>query len=356
MKKLLQKIELKMKTVINKIVTVDRKTYHLNQVKNVFYFTSKPKILLLRQDRIGDLLISTSFIRILRNNNPNAQIDILLGKKNISAKKCIQKYVNKIFLLESNSIKYLRTLWHLNKEKYDLIIDLFDNSSTTSATIIKYANPVFALGIDKFNARIYDYTVPMLDRFNSSIVERTCNLLIAFGIEPKEQDLNLEYPVNYEQKNNTKFRVGINLAGSNERRFWGKDNNEKLIKYLFEKYENVELRLFYTSQYEKIANDFSQKFPNLLIGLCNNFDDFADEVSKCSFIISPDTSIAQLASAFKISSLIMYIFSENASHTHSPWYPYNSHFKAITTNKPTLQSIPFSEVVSTVDEILKEII
>ena len=396
---MLKKIELKIKTVINKIITVDRKTYPLSQVKNAFYFEKNPKILLLRHDRIGDLLTSTSFVRILKQNNPTAKIDILLSKKNISAKNCIQKYVNKIWILENNFIKYLLLLWKLNRKKYDLIIDLFDSHSTTSSIIIKFSNPVFALGIEKSNSKIYDYTVPMLDRFNSNIVERVCNLLIAFGIEPQKQDLSLEYPVNNDNNfschcgldpqspckyskdaingvstkrdcgskpamtgtpvNNTKFRIGINLAGANEARFWGKENNEKLLKHLFERYKNFEIRLFYTSQYSEIAKDFSQMFnensyPNLITGICNSFDEFANEVSKCNFIISPDTSIVHLASAFKIPSLFLYLFNPNS--THSPWFPYNSQYKAITTNSASLQSISFSEVVRTVDEMLENLI
>jgi ADP-heptose:LPS heptosyltransferase len=45
-----------------------------------FAFTNnekKKKVLILRQDRIGDLIISSAFLKILRKNLPDTQIDII---------------------------------------------------------------------------------------------------------------------------------------------------------------------------------------------------------------------------------------------------------------------------------------
>src|SRR5436190_24136822 len=44
----------------------------------------KPKILLLRQDRLGDAIISTPLIVALREKFPNAELMMLLGTNNES--------------------------------------------------------------------------------------------------------------------------------------------------------------------------------------------------------------------------------------------------------------------------------
>lgn len=109
-------------------------------------------------------------------------------------------------------------LWKLRCQKYDIIVDMFDIASTTSGIIIRAANPLFALGLEKENSFIYDYTVPMLDRFQTNIVERICNLLMAFGVDPKAQDLRLEYPASRVRADRP-VRFGINLAGAQASRF-----------------------------------------------------------------------------------------------------------------------------------------
>ncbi|MDR0927701.1 MAG: hypothetical protein LBO69_08055 [Ignavibacteria bacterium] len=343
--KLLKKVELAIKKVVNKLVTQNRLTYPLTRIENAFYFDTKPRILLLRQDRIGDLLISTSFVRILRKHLPDAEIDILLSSRNVTAKKCIERYVSNIYVLEKSIGKYIALLRKLNRRKYDLIIDLFDATSTTSAIIIKYANPIFALGIDKKNSQIYDYTVPMLNRFNSNIVERLCNLLIAFGINPSEQNLELEYPVQTTKRNQ---RIGINLSGVTKSRYW---NAFDAIEYLYKHYPNYEIRLFYTQQYMDVSENYANKFPKLITGLCKDFDTFANEVVTCSYIITPDTSIVHLCSAFKIPVVVMYLTSPNMQH--SPWYPYHLEYRAITTADETLEHINLEDIVRQVNEIIK---
>jgi ADP-heptose:LPS heptosyltransferase len=347
---ILKKIEIKAKKIISKLIYVDRKTYKLSEIRDVFYFDNTPKILLLRHDRIGDVIVSTSFIRILRNKYPNAVIDILLSYKNISAKKSIEKYINNIWILEKAIPKYFSLLRKLNRNKYDLIIDLFDNTSTTSSIIIKYANPTFALGIEKNNAHCYDYTVPMLDKRNSHIIERICNLLIAFGINPITKNLELEYPTDAPPKLD-KIRIGINIAGGAKERFWGLVNNDKLINYLYSRFPNCEIRIFYTSLYTYVVDELRNKYPTITTGILKTFDDFANEVAKCKLIITPDTSIVHLASAIKIPIVVLYLFGIN----YISWYPYHTKYRAIETRSDNLTNILPEIVFNSIEELMKDI-
>ena len=60
-------------------------------------FSNLNKILLLRQDRIGDVIVSIPFLKILRETLPNTEIHILLGKKNINAEIFINKFCDKFW-------------------------------------------------------------------------------------------------------------------------------------------------------------------------------------------------------------------------------------------------------------------
>ncbi len=352
--KILKRIEQESKKIINKIIFENRKTYHLNSINNVFLLPQERKILLLRHDKIGDLIISTSFIRILRKYNPKARIDILLSKSNISAQTCVKKYVDNIWIYEKKIINILNLIKSLRRNKYDIIIDLFDNPSTTSALLIKYIAPIFAIGIDKKNSHIYDYTVPMLDRFSSHIVERTANLLLAFGVNPQEENLHLEYDLLQNPMNkNSKFRFGINLAGGGRSRFWGRENNSNLIKFIELNYYDSEIQLFFTADYQQDADFLKANHPQIITKICENFDQFVAETSTCNLIISPDTSIVHLASAFSIPAVILYIY--NADTTHAPWYPYKSKYIAVETSAPNISAIPLEDVANAVSKLYSDI-
>lgn len=361
--KFLKQIELKIKKILNYFVISERKTQKCNEVKNIFIANKEInlhniKILILRQDRIGDLIVSTPFIRILREHFPTANIDILLSKYNFCAKNCIKNYINKYWCYNKNIFNSIRLLNNLKKEKYDLVIDAFETVSTTSSFIIKYINPKLALGIDKSNYMIYDYIVPMLDRFNTNIVERTATLLYPFGINPQNEDLYIEYNndkinknINNKSIDNKKdiFKFCINLSGSSPNRFWGVENNIKLIKFIKEKYTNIEIRIFSTSEYKEVTNNLKQKFNDIIIVQCSTFDDFAFEVSKCNFIISPDTSIVHLASAYKIPIVVLYI--KQANTQHQPWYPYKVNFIPIETIENSIRNIKTTQVFDAIQKL-----
>ena len=367
--KLLKHLELSLKKIINKFIFSERRAIKCTSYKNILLETefikntfhidniNSIKILLLRQDRIGDLLISTPFIKYLYQNMPNSQIDILLGRANMGAKSCIAQYAAKIWCYDkkiSNSINLIR---QLRKEKYDIIIDTLEAVSTTSAFIIKYVNPKIAIGLDKEKSGIYDYIVPLLDRFNTNITERTANLLMPFGLNINKLDLSLDY--NNDEfakrksliKDCSKFRFGVNLAGSSESRFWGIENNIKLIEFIKQKYKEAEIRVFATDKYDEVLSKLKDKFNDIITDKCSSFDEFAFEVSLCDFIISPDTSIVHLASAYKIPSVILYIRKNDMKH--QPWYPYKVNFISIETSEDSIRNIKVEDVSNAVEQLYK---
>jgi len=55
-------------------------------------------------------------------------------------------------------------LRNLRKRKIDILIDLIDNTSSTSSILISAITPKFSIGIEKDNSASYDATVPLVDR------------------------------------------------------------------------------------------------------------------------------------------------------------------------------------------------
>ncbi len=286
------------------------------------------RILVLRQDRIGDLLVSVPFFKILKERLPHSSIEILLGFRNFSAKVCVAQYVDKVLVLPRNIFKSTIFIFKLRKRNYDLIIDLFDNSSFTSSLLINFLKPKFSLGFDKENRNVYTYVVTLPNKMQIHIVDRICNLLIPFGVNPFKIEKKLEYPIVKSNKLplKTKPRVGIVIAGSTKSKYWGVKKIASLIEMLNDKFE-FEIVLFGTKKYLAEISLLG-KFQNTLIApFTSDFDEFASMIASCDYLVSPDTSVVHLASAFQIPIVVFYTFVDN--QFGMPWLPYKTKFREI---------------------------
>ncbi len=351
---ILKRLEIALRQKIIKFLSYNSKTgserIHIEQAGDYFDFRDNCKILLLRQDRIGDVIISSPVIRILCSKFPNAQIDILLGNKNFGARHGIGKYIDNVFLYDRNILKSLLLIRKLRRQNYDLIIDLFDNASATSSLFIKLVKSRYKLGIFKENEYVYSHTVAKPDKQKHHIVERTAALLMAFGIDPSEQNLSLDYEFSKQEIAAAKekmqpggFLVGVNLAGSVRRRFWGVDNNIALIKMISDYIPDGDIRVFATEDYGKELEVICSETNSTPSPAADSFHEYAAFLSQCNIIISTDTAAVHVASARHIPCVGLYELSGRLT-TGVAWGPYNSPGEIVISPTSDLSDLPPEEV------------
>lgn len=334
-------------------------TLKIKEPIHAFAPYEKLKILLLRQDRIGDVLISSPFVELLRKNLPAARIDILLGHRNSGARRAIEKHVDNILVYDKKIIHTLSLLGNIRRTKYDVTVDLLDNASRTSSIIVKKSLSRFSLGFDKENSGIYTHVVPLPDKHRVHIVDRTARLLWAFGINPDDKIDGLFYPIEETEKQKAlaltgkkekRLRLGINLSGSDRAKFWGIDNNRNFISALLANYDDIEIFVFGTKDYENDKNEIirgskARKAPEV-----HSFHEFACLLSTCDLIMTPDTSAVHLAAAWKAPCLALYKYDPEGA-AGMPWTPYKSPYKALTTSGESIESITVESALGAFDEL-----
>lgn len=335
------------------------------------------KILLLRQDRLGDLLISTGLIRNLRELLPNVEIHILLGKRNYFAKHIIEKYIDKFYSYDKTLLSTLKLIFKLKSEKYDYVIDLFDNPSRTSELLIKIINAPNNMGFEKENDRIYNHKVKLLPKNDYHIVDRLEQIL--FGIKSNiyfklqnninaKFDMSLEY--NFKQNFNEEYDVSefikpnkinllINLFGSNESKFWGIENNVKLINFIIQD-QKYNLLISTTKDRENYLNEIKSNL-NLKIDSSNksnitflpfnkDLDFIAKVISNCNMVFTPDTAIVHIAACFKVPTVILYPDDE-IKYGGKYWTPYNTKYHYLTSKTGKIPDIKVEEVIFALDNL-----
>ncbi len=129
------------------------------------------KILLVRNDNVGDLICTTPAIEALRKKYPNNQIDIVVNSYNYNA---INKnpFVNKIYCYTkpkhknnlADKIKAgfekIKILWQIKKEDYDVVIVFRSGYSKSAQLFSDITNATYKVGVkntkgkDNFNIHI----------------------------------------------------------------------------------------------------------------------------------------------------------------------------------------------------------
>lgn len=276
----------------------------------------RPSILLLRQDRLGDVLMSTFMIEALRARYPEARIAILLGKNNKGAAPLLPGHCD-VFVYSKNLSKDARTFRAIRRQRFDIAIDMMDNPSVTSSILLAAAGARVTVGVQKENAISYDITVPRLSNTEYHVSDRIAELLRPFGIEPhtvqKQPKLNLH-------ASKAQGRVGLNVSGRVPERSLPPEPSARIAEGLID-YGMDEVVIFCAPHDRWRGEAVAESARDSRIRLASHtssFKEFAEHVATCEYILTVDTSIIQIAAAANIPVLLL--FNAGAEGAY-PWYP-----------------------------------
>lgn len=325
---------------------------------------STRKYLFVRQDRIGDVLVSTPLIYSLKSKYPNATVDFLMSSNNH-------------FVLSNEPLvrrrwiyrKTLGSAWEILKsiraEKYDFVIDLMDNPSATSTVLCMLAGGGWNVGLSKDNAYAYDIVVPLLSRRDYHIIDRLAALLTVFGIARESMDIKVRYNVFEESKDfasrflkamsiQGKQVIGVNISPGEGTRFWGTERYQALIRWLrSERPENPVLVLHQPSD-TSVAQSIALPFPDVFLSPeTRTFDQFAALVQRMWVLLTPDTSAVHLAAAFSIPSVVLYVQSDKELRI---WEPYGSLSETLVTDADDLRTISVDQVIQACQRLVSNLI
>lgn len=153
------------------------------------------KILVVRFKQIGDAILSSVICKSLKETYPEAQIDYVLYDY-VAPLFQHQKYLNKIISIskaeQKNPFKYLKKVWQVTREDYDIVIDIM---STPKSELFTLFSPKAKYRIGRLKPkRGYSYTHKIPEPSNEfDKAEKFLKML-----EPlKEGGLDLKLDKNY---------------------------------------------------------------------------------------------------------------------------------------------------------------
>ncbi len=149
------------------------------------------RVLVIRYERIGDMIMATSLIRNIASVLPGGKVDVLATATTAPVLEG-NPYVGKVLTLDRKSMRSYRELMkRLRREQYTVMVDGRINNPPvfTSTPLLMYAGRArFRVGArgDR-KPRIYNVSVPEWNRVDHYIEGSKC-LVVPFGVNPATVD------------------------------------------------------------------------------------------------------------------------------------------------------------------------
>jgi heptosyltransferase-2 len=269
------------------------------------------KILVIRLSSIGDIVLTTGFLRLLRKRFPESKIDFFTFRHFQSILEH-NLMIDKLITCEKNTTDSKLTIIKNNiiKEQgdYDIIIDLQNNSVSNkfsqgiSDKIIKYDKrrkfKLELVWLKKHKGEPYQNIHNIyLETLNEFAYEED-NLGLEFWLESDK--LNQKYiPNDNNFTKKSKLNIVIAPGAHYKTKRWSYINFAHLIRKLKNRAETITLigGLNDTS----ICNKIKELNPDI-INLCGNTNllETAELISKSDLLITNDTGVMHIATARKI--------------------------------------------------------
>ncbi len=271
------------------------------------------KILIIRLSSIGDIVLTTPLLRVLRAKFPYAKIDFIIHKEYADLLK-FNTNLNTLYEFEkSKGICGLRELKkELRKENYELIIDIHNNLRSKYLRLGNNAKQV------KINKRIFARTLLIKSKKNYykriiPIPYRYIETVKDFGIYDDNKGLELNIPETIRLETNSLLNnlgikksdkvIGFCPSAKHYTKCWPKEYYLELGKILVKTGLKIFLfgseADFTTCKFitDEINNTDSLSAINLSGKL--NLLQTASAIDCCNLIVTNDTGLMHIACALK---------------------------------------------------------
>jgi ADP-heptose:LPS heptosyltransferase len=330
-------------------------------------------ILILRYDRIGDMIVTTPIFKGLKDAHPHLRIGVFASKTNA---EIIQNNYNvdNIYILSTSWWRMWKEIKRARKEQYDVVLNLVFNRTTSGGVLANLVAPNgIKVGQGDTKYRFYFNILLKLTRQSDHMVETLVSIIkIVFNVHLNPDQLTYDIIIDsktrdviqaYWTKHHLQPRLlsrnkGIpyivfNLSANDSVRRISAEQAFLIGEYLSSNtsYRTLLLHAPKDSIMLKTKQRLIEKtrclpFPEQ--GTASLLE-IAAIIKGAAAVITPDTAIIHFASAAQTPIIGFYTSMQDVHE----WLPYQVEYKIVLSdyNQPT-SSIPIQDMMKALREFI----
>lgn len=253
-------------------------------------------ILFLRYDgKIGDMVVNTLMFREVKRKYPGIKIDVVARGAAMDILK-YNPYVDNIYGYKKGKNKDL--IAEIKGKNYDVLVDFTEMLRVNQMEFINKCAAKVNIGLDKKDWKMFDLSIELGEDYDKAdhITKRYGAYLKRLGIDSfeKKYDIYLADQEKYEE-----YDVVLNPYGASKHKHFNQDTLTYIIE-LLNKLGRKVILIYSPDKYEEL-DKFIKGNPHLKAELAVDIKgilDSAEIIKKSQLVITPDTSIVHIASAF----------------------------------------------------------
>ncbi|CAN5413206.1 hypothetical protein BH10BAC6_BH10BAC6_16610 [soil metagenome] len=328
------------------------------------------RILVLRYDAIGDMIVTTALFAVLKRLMPNVVIDVVASPKNVTLLDDDER-VNRAMVYDRSFKSMMNVRSQCRDVKYDVVLSFVFNKTTESGLAAALWGGRLATVVSILHeAREHHYSA----WFNVQVpIERNtmtmaamqievANALFGWSVDAVHEPIDLRISderrtraAHIVHRPTNALHIIINLSAGNWYRQWSEQRNEELIRLLRSTFPNVVCSLMADPTRTGMATIIASKFDSNVRAI-PGIDDLLTVVAatgEADVVISPDTSIVHAASNMGTPVVVMY--TQKATFINE-WMPHGVPYRAVLTNeREELEAIEPQRVVDAVQDLLRSL-
>ncbi|MCD4847229.1 MAG: glycosyltransferase family 9 protein [Candidatus Aegiribacteria sp.] len=283
------------------------------------------RVLIMRQDRIGDMIMTLPLLRRLGEIHPDISIAVVASESN----SIILKYEKDIRVItyDKSPGKFVRSLMEARNFMPDAVVDMHMHDSTTSFIYAAFSGAKWKLHIDRENRLPFNIRVKASQ--DGHIMDAFSGLLSGLGrkIETEEliraislSDVETDFAERFWSGLDVAPEdcIAINISAGGENRWWGVDRYREVCRGII----SLGMRplLLYAPEHKKRA--FTIAMPekeSILSPLTSTVLHVAALIHNVRLLVSPDTSVIHIAASSGIPVVGMYLPFDPSLPKWHPW-------------------------------------
>ena len=271
-------------------------------------------ILFLRYDgKIGDMVVNSLMFREIKKVYPDIKIGVVARGAAIDIIKD-NPNVDKIYEYYKDRKKIKDLALKIKEEKYDLLIDFSEMLRVNQMMLINLCGARINIGLDRKDWKLFDLSIESGKDFKwtEHITNRYLAYLIKLGLKKESIDISYDIYLKDEKKYETFFykikenkKLILNPYGASTHKSFNIETLENIITYLKDK--DIAIILVYFGDKYKELEFLEKKYKSVYIPKkIESILNTAILIKKSDYVISPDTSIVHIASAFNKKMITVY--------------------------------------------------